>query len=268
MHIMKASEAKALEMASNLMYIQCVGDAFSIAGWRRACLLVSGLWVVGWGRAVRFILAAVGWWCAGDHGLWVVVGLHRCALAIEVALRIPTEENHEQFSERLLELDAAIDVMDTHDKKDVETEKQSAKSRKADRKTFRIEYAQKRKEAKFGGVPPLKKLKKTPTKLPFTIEQGEAKKYIPGGSYIWRGRVRAEWWGHLSPFKRIRCPFTTAGEEQEACRECIRGLWKQHAHFKGYPFSECPIEGVYVPAAGGPAGGAGSSSDAAAIVST
>ena len=145
---------------------------------------------------------------------------------------IPSDANAATFSDKLLELDAAIEVVDTHDKKDAENEQQSAKHRMHDVKVFKIEYMKKRDELRMAGPPAKKKAKKGPSELPFAIPQKEAKLYVPPGAYIWRGMQRNEWWGHLAPFKRAKAKFTVKSEEQSSLKSTLRQLWSQYCWWK------------------------------------
>ena len=70
-----------------------------------------------------------------------------------VRLRIASERNASHFSSQLLEVDAAIEVVDVNDREELITEKKSAATKQNDIETFVSEYKGKRatiNEAKQG----------------------------------------------------------------------------------------------------------------------
>lgn len=169
-----------------------------------------------------------------------------------VRQRLPAERNASHFSERLLHLDQALEVVDHNDQEEVKATKKAAKTKLEDISAFVSEYKQKRATvmSASGSQPANKKRKRGeasgPAVLPKTIPQSEAKRWIPEGTSVWRSNTRNEWWGHYSSaqYKRIVVPWTL-GQEEPAMREVIRRLWAQWLEYRGLPESDCPIQGVF-----------------------
>lgn len=167
-----------------------------------------------------------------------------------VCKRLPAEWNATHYSERLLELDQALEVIDINDREEVKATQKQAESKLDDIGVFSGEYKQKRQavtEAKASsGAKRRRRVASSssgPSVLPKTIPQSEAKRWIPEGASVWRSNTRNEWWGHYPPFKRVVVPWTI-GQEADAMREAIRRLWRQHLEYRGLPESACPHQGI------------------------
>ena len=79
-------------------------------------------------------------------------------------------------------------------------------------------------------------------KLPTEMSQAEAKRMIPPGTSIWRGRTGSgSWQGHCPPFKRCYYNFKTMGETQ-AMKAVIKQLWRQYIKLNALPESAVPFD--------------------------
>lgn len=175
------------------------------------------------------------------------------ALAL-VGIRIATERNALQFSDELLEMDAAIEIIDSRDREEVQQERRSDSAKKQDVETFSKAFREKREQVQAATA---NKKAKTgqrsrggassssahPKVLPKTITQAEAKQFLPLGCAVWRSNTRNEWWGHCKPFKRVVAPWLL-GEESTAMFRVLKRLWEQHLEQSGQGPEACPFEGL------------------------
>ena len=160
-----------------------------------------------------------------------------------VSLRLPRARNEQAFGDILQSMDCAIEVVDYHD---IGMYKESIKD--AATKDFcieqlKLEYAQKRAEVE--DMLPKKKKPKSGAAacVAHLMSQEEAKVYAPPGASVWLSRTRAEWWGHLAPWRRVVATYQE-GEEEHAIKECLQKLWLQDLEGRGLPHSDCPWPGL------------------------
>lgn len=170
------------------------------------------------------------------------------------------------FSEELLKVDDAIQLLDSNDHEEFCREQKAAQRTVTERDEVSAEYHRRATELRVRAAKSKSKDGKRrrvgdapgakfPKVLPpiSTIPQAHAKLFIPPGSSIWRGLGRGEWWGHFAPYSRTRAAWSRYGEAG-AMHEVIKRLWRQHNQFHGHPLEECPISGVFEqPAASGAA---------------
>ena len=156
------------------------------------------------------------------------------------ALRLVTDHNEQHYSDYLVNLDAAIEVVDHQDRQAVVEQQKAAVHEQESMDVFAEEMASKR--ADIDGK--RKRGPSTKPRIPHLLDQATARQWIPENTSIWQAHTRNEWWGHCMPFKRLREPFEIQGEE-EACAKVIRGLWRQHNMLTGRPRHECPFEGIF-----------------------
>ena len=148
------------------------------------------------------------------------------------------------YSDCLLECDAALDCMEHRDITEFVQEKKSLHEDAAEHATFVASFKDKRvallEEAAGKKKAKLVKAKGpvVKPKIPNAIEQKEAKKYVPPGASIWRNRIYGAWCGHCPPRSRISEPWLSA--EQLALRRLLERLWAQHVEFKGLPWDAVP----------------------------
>lgn len=92
--------------------------------------------------------------------------------------------------------------------------------------------------AEKGSLTRFKKKAKEP--FPNLVSQKEAKKYLPPGASIWRGRTKMTWNGHCPPRRRISEPW--GADEQAALALILRRLWDQYLQLSGKESDECPFD--------------------------
>jgi len=193
------------------------------------------------------------------------------ATLVHVGQRLTAGEISSQFSEALLDIDEAAEVLETYDVRKVTQAQQDAREHESARLQFKREYGQRRTvvrdllakaAVKKGKAAAKAKGKKgDPPPLPSTMCQKTAKQFVPPGSFIWRGLSRSEWCGHMSPFRRVQASWHTFGEEG-AMRRVVAMLWEQYCSFHGLPWPDsCPHKEL-LGIAGASSGGAASSSSA------
>jgi hypothetical protein len=99
-----------------------------------------------------------------------------------------------------------------------------------------------------GGKKVAKKGKPAPRLIlpaPDVLQQSEAKKYAPPGSYVWRAFSHNSWEGRLPPFGIVARNWHKSGGAAEALRQVLVELWKSYCQAEGYTADECPMLGVY-----------------------
>ena len=93
--------------------------------------------------------------------------------------------------------------------------------------------------------------KKYPSSVPLDFRQEDVKLYIPPGTSCWRGNLRAEWWGHCQPYKRVREPTRRhGGNERETILSMLRQLWEQYCRKEGVGLKQCGIPGLFSSSSG------------------
>lgn len=187
-----------------------------------------------------------------------ILGLSDADVLAIVGLRIVAERNSMHFGEELLEMDAAIEVIDCKDREEVQQERKSAGNKKPEFETLSKAFKEKRQEvqaaAKPAKRPTTTALKSDarggasssssrPAVIPKTITHAEAIQYLPPGCAVWRSNTRNEWWGHCKPFKRVVVPWML-GEESSAMFLVLRKLWVQHLELTGQGPESCPYQGL------------------------
>ena len=158
-----------------------------------------------------------------------------------VARRSPHDKIQQHFSDYLLGMDSGIELIDYHDKQQVQDEQKSVCYKLDGIENFRYELAQKRQDIRSQ-----KKRLVHPNRvrLPKLYIQEEAKLYIPQETCsIWMSNTRHEWWGHCHPFKRVREAFKPEDEHQ-AVTSVIRQLWLQHCEVSGDFPEDFPFAGI------------------------
>lgn len=181
------------------------------------------------------------------------------ALAI-ASTRLAKMRCAQSWTEGILEVDAAIECLGHHDHKAVEAEKKSVLDLRSELDEFRKDYRKKVSQVRSapGGKPKESTNKKRgkkaesasssamPSRLPLvgTIAHGDAKRYAPPGSFVWRSVVAGAWQGHLRPYARVGRAWARYGEH-EALRLVLADLWEKWLDSQGKERTECPIQGVF-----------------------
>jgi hypothetical protein len=226
------------------------------------------------------LAARQGWWALPKHIVEQVAKLIECAItspslfgvlfavtqsilkcseseALEcLAKRMAQMKSREQFAgDQILEVDAAAECLDEHDKIEVKTVQKRALENKDELETFVAAYKEKRtsaggskkaKVAKKGGkasaVPGYKGPKVLPP--PSEIEHATAKQYMPPGSHLWRSNGTASWNARVPPFGTTSRSWRKHGEA-EALRMCIVAAWSTFCDIHGLDEKDCPIENLF-----------------------
>ena len=149
----------------------------------------------------------------------------------------------------LLDTEETCDLFERDDVNALRGEKKGAARQQDSLHTFAKEYkeAKQKQQSKTKGRQHNQKGKVSqsfPTALPFSILQGEANRYIPPTSSIWRGLTRNSWHGHYPGRKRISSQWIVHGESG-AMRDIIRWLWVQHCEKEGLELEEVPIRNLW-----------------------
>jgi hypothetical protein len=171
------------------------------------------------------------------------------AEAIEiVSLRLAINDVSAAFATQLLQLDEAIDCMDTNDAKKVHQEQETANDENVHRSTFVREYHIHRRRindaamAKSNPGPKAKAKSQPRVTLVFdgAITQVAAKEFIPPGASIWKNRRKGTggWCGHMAPRARISEPYD--GNEGKSLRLILHRLWQQYLEIKAFEWRDCP----------------------------
>jgi hypothetical protein len=153
-----------------------------------------------------------------------------------------------KFSSELLKCDEALYCMDRYDLEGAHEQQKKAFGLKCEAEAYVAAYARKKRE--FRPVAPGKgKGKKgrgvaaaAGKPLPLAFAQHEVKDYMPvGPGYsCWRGVVRAEWWAHLPPNKRIVVPLEKHHDDERTCIiAMLQKAWQQHNIHEGLAEKTC-----------------------------
>ncbi|CAK0797975.1 unnamed protein product [Prorocentrum cordatum] len=158
-----------------------------------------------------------------------------------LCVRWSCDENDLEFAQELMEVEAAIEVLDQHDHDTAKQQIHAAETSVKAHEEFTEEFEAKLLElarAKAGGKKPKVGAGKT-EKIPTTLTQKEAKKYLPPGASIWRGFSRGEWMGHMPPYRRVSAPWSKH-TEAGAMRVVLKKVWIQYLAKEVKDRSHCP----------------------------
>ena len=139
-------------------------------------------------------------------------------------------------------MDAGIELIDYHEKEQVQDEQKSVCYKLDGIEDFQFELAPKRNEVRSQK----KKRRVDPNRarLPKIYMQEEAKLYIPQDACsIWISNSRSEWCGYCHPFKRVR-EEVHVDDEHLAVNDVIKKLWLQHCQLTGDLPEEIPFAGI------------------------
>lgn len=153
------------------------------------------------------------------------------------------------------QVEDAMEVLANDDRRDISQRIKQLKSRKAERKTFRGEWAARRRSVgstRSGASgsshphppfadPGYKYLHLVPKGA---IEQTDAKLLLPPGASIWRAWKAGAWCGHLRPHSRISATWT-AHSHRGAAMQVLQSLWRLHLADHNLSESQCPIRGMF-----------------------
>ena len=163
--------------------------------------------------------------------------------------RIVEIERNSKHSEALLEIDEAIEVVDTNDRQKIIDRQKQANGELGERADFMKRYQGRVRTTRDGGHggggggavhPPVGR-----RRIPHHCSQAEAKTFLPPGAYIWRDRDNNGWCGHYKPHRRCSDRFSKHGGSDGALRAIIGRLWTQYLTHKALDKSHCTVEGLF-----------------------
>lgn len=171
-----------------------------------------------------------------------------------VYLRIVYNDGHAPYSETLLEMEEAVELIGRYDREKVAQAQASAKSRTIANDTFKRESSSKSRAARMAsggvGVPASGASSSSASvspprrRLPFHCTQQRATVLLPPGCTIWQSRVGYAWAGHDPLDKRVRASFAKCGGSDGALKECLKKLWAQHLLRHCLTNDHCTVEGL------------------------
>jgi hypothetical protein len=166
--------------------------------------------------------------------------------------------SNDLMAEELLQIDAAIQVLDQCDHDVFLAEQKKVEGDKEERREFAKRYRERisaltaglplpviLRPARRGGAPG----GEYPPAIPSTIPHAEAALYIPPGSTIWRALLRSKWEAHVKPYPRFGEHWSIEGEH-EALLRILRRMWAFYLEGIGRDLTDCPITGLFAVALG------------------
>ena len=139
-----------------------------------------------------------------------------------LAQRFVATETVDDYSEHVLNIEEAVEVLEDQDIKVLNAERKQLPQDRETRASFKTEYVEPRSKVN-AAIPAEAAVPKAAPKgrkvavaaggaggaggakddIPDSITQKSAKRFLPPGGQIWCGHKRHEWCGHLPPFSRI-----------------------------------------------------------------
>lgn len=154
----------------------------------------------------------------------------------------------EEITSALLQVDEAIQVMDKHDFDRVTEAKKKATAAVASHADFKASFSANASSvcaAKGAGKQKKAVVKKVV--LPHHSTQGDAKRFIPPTTSIWRDCARGGWRAHCPPNSRLSESFDKNGGCSDlAFRFILRKFWCHFAEkMRASPAEVCPVDGLF-----------------------
>ena len=170
----------------------------------------------------------------------------------KVSHRLGDMSIHEDFTEALLEIDDAAQLLDNNDQKHIAEELKKTSSKADTYHTFALEFGAKQRElreASAAAAPKAKAKKGAPVvpRLPENgrIEQADAKAFLPPGAKLWKSRSNGGSWNcRIEPLPQVSRKLLKHGES-EALFIVIQETWKTYVLINGYSSTTLPMQGVF-----------------------
>lgn len=167
-------------------------------------------------------------------------------------LRVARENDDEEISSALLQVDEAVAVMDRNDIDRVKQAQKAASTKEENKAAFRRAFMAKAQDIESVRVAKARK-RQAPGRaqnripIPHHITQAQAKRLLPPHTSLWRDVQRSGWCGHNPPNSRVSEAFDKhGGSSDEALKALLRRLWRQHAESKGKePEELCIVQGLF-----------------------
>ena len=171
---------------------------------------------------------------------------------------VKPKRKDDEGTKALLELDEAMKCVEPADQDVLQTEQKKTVEDAATHEEFVLEWKQKRQAAKAkksGKATSSSSAKRSktdkskqqpPQKLPpnlDSIEQKEAKLFMPEGSCLWKNRSAGAWISKVNGFAECSRTVSKYGNAK-ALGIVIANAWHDWCVDNGVPFAECPMKGL------------------------
>lgn len=150
-----------------------------------------------------------------------------------------------------LNIDEAAKSLERKDEERFRSEQEQVRNRVTARKefvrTYRVARERARQEASKSDGKAKARTRSAaaanrPTNLPDRMEmmpQGEAKAYMPEGSYLWKSMADSAWHSKVGQFPT--CNKSVARHGNQALKMVVSDAWRKHCLLHGVPEGSCPM---------------------------
>ena len=148
-----------------------------------------------------------------------------------------------QHNPALLQVDAALDVMDKADHQKFRDDQDAAEKELSHRKAYSNAYQEKmqtRRNQKGG-----KKVTYKKRVFPTTVTQASAKILLPPNSSIWKDNGNQAWAAHVLPYPRISERFELHGSDHDALKVLLQRCWAMRMEHDSVDVADCQIQGLF-----------------------
>ena len=168
--------------------------------------------------------------------------------------RVANLKGKAAFSNQLLQVDEAMQVMDKCDLDAFKREQEAVQTRAHELKSFAEEYIQAKSRLRSAnpgaGQAKGKGRGKARTAVPLilprdlgSIPHSDIKHFVPAGGRLWKSSQHRSWLGHVPP-NRITSRAWTKYGEVEALRLVLVAVWQQYCDMNGIRYADCPLKGI------------------------
>lgn len=174
--------------------------------------------------------------------------------------RVAQLEYNSLFSQELLAVDEAVEVLDKSDEHRIRQEQHTCREHNIQREAFKTECHKRAAEVREKQTTVAKKNKhknsvasgsssggypaRIPKWPPNNIPLVEAKRLAPEGSSLWSSLQHGNWQGHYPPYPRCSRSWQRYGEYR-ALMLVLQHLWRWKLWDQGLSPKDCPIAGVF-----------------------
>lgn len=178
--------------------------------------------------------------------------------------RVAMLSRKNEWTDDLLEVDEAAELLQPGDVKQLRTEQKAARETQAETQKFKACYKERAKviatkaaEAVAGAGQRARKRGKNkavaegvgyPSRVPrwpeHSVSIEAARSVVPRGATLWRDVRFGNWQGHFQPYPRISRSWARYGE-LPALRLVLQNLWSWWLLDRGLDQASCPVEGIF-----------------------
>lgn len=164
------------------------------------------------------------------------------------------------YTNDLLQLDEAVQVMDRNDVKQFKEETENGIAAQKEFNNFRNDYKlgkqriREREKKSSGSRRPRVVARRSLPDLS-TIDHKDVKRWIPPNSYALKNNTTGEWIARLKGGASVSRSWGRYGEA-EALRLVLRHIWAQHCDQEGLDYGDCPVGGLFEEPSAASSGGA------------